>query len=117
MQCTAVELQPERGSLVRFNVRTYGAIEQSGVLDPFKLSGLILVITHIFHNEVLNPKGIPPQSPGLLGTSYPGWMFVASHNPNGVASSSWRAGRTQHRSQPRGATLSGLKTVAVLDPG
>src|SRR5262245_9567573 len=33
-----------------------------------------------------NPKGIPPQSPGLLGTSYPGNRILKDAiNPNGVA--------------------------------
>jgi hypothetical protein len=33
-----------------------------------------------------NPNGIPPQSPGLRGTSYLGTSFEIRHNPNGVAS-------------------------------
>ena len=32
-----------------------------------------------------NPNGIPPQSPGLRGTSNPGIMNHQPHNPNGVA--------------------------------
>ena len=32
-----------------------------------------------------NPKGIPSQSPGLRGTSYPGNGGPAQSNPNGVA--------------------------------
>jgi hypothetical protein len=34
---------------------------------------------HPFHTE--NPKGIPPQSPGLRGTSYPGIEASNFHNP------------------------------------
>ena len=36
-----------------------------------------------------NPEGIASQSPGLRGTSLPGWDGRTTHNPNGVASS-WR---------------------------
>src|SRR5215468_4061464 len=32
-----------------------------------------------------NPEGIPPQSPGLRGTSYPGNMAANVHNPERVA--------------------------------
>jgi acyl-[acyl-carrier-protein]-phospholipid O-acyltransferase/long-chain-fatty-acid--[acyl-carrier-protein] ligase len=32
-----------------------------------------------------NPKGIPPQSPGLRGTSYPGIEALETHNPERVA--------------------------------
>jgi len=32
-----------------------------------------------------NPKGIPSQSPGLRGTSYPGESELGNDNPNGVA--------------------------------
>src|SRR5207247_10213047 len=34
-----------------------------------------------------NPKGIPQQSPGLRGTSYPGQRWSVFHNPNGVVAS------------------------------
>ena len=34
-----------------------------------------------------NPKGIPPQSPGLRGTSYPGYAFPTNFNRNAVAAS------------------------------
>ena len=33
----------------------------------------------------LNPKGIPQQSPGLRGTSYPGATDLKRQNPNGVS--------------------------------
>src|SRR5687767_751327 len=33
-----------------------------------------------------NPNGIPSQSPGLRGTSYPGCRVEEEHNPHGVAS-------------------------------
>jgi len=35
-----------------------------------------------------NPKGIPPSSPGLRGTSYPGLEALDFHNPEGVAADS-----------------------------
>ena len=35
---------------------------------------------------VSNPKGIPSQSPGLRGTSYPGCIVREVSNPNGVVS-------------------------------
>src|SRR4030095_3860620 len=35
--------------------------------------------------ETENPKGIPPSSPGLRGTSYPGFKAPNFHNPEGVA--------------------------------
>src|SRR6266436_3227910 len=35
-----------------------------------------------------NPKGIPQQSPGLRGTSYPGPIALGRANPNGVVSAS-----------------------------
>jgi len=37
----------------------------------------------------LNPNGIPAQSPGLRGTSYPGKSRQKANNPNGVAAR-WR---------------------------
>ena len=46
-----------------------------------------------------NPKGIPSQSPGLRGTSYPGSWSRDGHNPNGVAS---------FRTRPCAATPLGL---------
>src|SRR5262245_38765015 len=36
-----------------------------------------------FHVE--NPEGIPPSSPGLRGTSYPGFKAAEVHNPERVA--------------------------------
>ncbi len=33
-----------------------------------------------------NPKGIPPQSPGLRGTSYPGFLIRVILNRNAVVS-------------------------------
>jgi hypothetical protein len=38
-----------------------------------------------------NPNGIPAQSPGLRGTSYPGCTARESSNPNGVAANAHRA--------------------------
>ena len=38
-----------------------------------------------------NPKGIPAQSPGLRGTSYPGKTSEENHNFNGVAANITRA--------------------------
>jgi hypothetical protein len=35
---------------------------------------------------LVNPDGIPSQSPGLRGTSYPGFAVRKAFNPNGVAS-------------------------------
>src|SRR5215204_1145367 len=34
--------------------------------------------------ELLNPKGVPSQSPGLERRDYPGWMFVAVTTPTGL---------------------------------
>ena len=49
-------------------------------------------------SESKNPKGIPPQSPGLRGTSYPG-IGVQIHNPEGVAPDSHGSvpGEGEHR--------------------
>jgi len=38
-----------------------------------------------------NPNGIPSQSPGLRGTSYPGKTSEENHNPNGVVANVTRA--------------------------
>ena len=38
-----------------------------------------------------NPNGIPSQSPGLRGTSYPGKTSAENHNPNGVVANIPRA--------------------------
>src|SRR5687767_15395263 len=38
-----------------------------------------------------NPNGVPQQSPGLLGTSYPGYTRSHASNPNGVALRTWSA--------------------------
>src|SRR5260370_16898872 len=39
-----------------------------------------------------NPKGIPTQSPGLRGTSYPGFIALDPANPSGVAASGCQRG-------------------------
>src|SRR5882724_8345914 len=39
-----------------------------------------------FHQRQ-NPKGIPQQSPGLRGASYPGLRWPMIHNPNAVVAS------------------------------
>jgi hypothetical protein len=36
-------------------------------------------------SQSANPEGIPPQSPGLRGTSYPGFEAAEFHNPERVA--------------------------------
>src|SRR5258706_13099183 len=48
--------------------------------------------------ETLNPKGIPQQSPGLRGTSYPGKMPTRNFNPEGVAARTGRE-RNPHNNQ------------------
>jgi hypothetical protein len=49
------------------------------------LKGWAIVEAHNF--VVVNPNGIPSFSPGLRGTSYPGFTFPKSiFNPEGVAS-------------------------------
>ena len=45
--------------------------------NPASMSGIV--------RADRNPNGIPPQSPGLRGTSNPGIMNHQPHNPNGVA--------------------------------
>src|SRR6266850_1872588 len=51
-------------------------------------------------SESENPKGIPPQSPGLRGTSCPGTEVSEIHNPERVASDSRRSSvhaKEEHR--------------------
>jgi hypothetical protein len=56
------------------DARSRSRLRQNDVLswchEPGFRFAQSLVITHIFSTK--NPKGIPPQSPGLRGTSYPG---------------------------------------------
>ena len=62
-----------------------------------------------------NPNGIPSQSPGLRGTSYPGCRVEEDHNPTGVAS---RARRQRHNPvgvEPNSPTVSqGSSCLATL---
>jgi len=60
-----------------------------------------------FGNPKMNPKGIPAQSPGLRGTSYPGKSGQKANNPNGVAAR-WRN---------FGATPLGLKIPPAATQG
>src|SRR6266851_8128118 len=52
----------------------------------------------IGHLLSANPKGIPQQSPGLRGTSYPGIMRRIDDNPEGVAA---HGSGSATRPQPR----------------
>ena len=45
-----------------------------------------------------NPKGIPQQSPGLRGTSYPGIIYPIDDNPERVAA---HGSGSATRPQPR----------------
>src|SRR5258706_11672070 len=71
----------------------------------------VLVLTHIFHYEVLNPKGIPSQSPGLEQSDYPGWTFIAVTTPTGP-----QRGCVSHGTH-EDATLSGLEMSPTLTQG
>jgi len=50
-----------------------------------KLRSDILEHLHFTGQQEKNPEGIPPQSPGLRGTSYPGVEASNIHNPERVA--------------------------------
>src|SRR5438445_11730852 len=63
--------------------------EESGLAHTRQRFGLrrsCLIITDISYWSFANPKGISQQSPGLRGTSYPGYAMAGRANPNGVAS-------------------------------
>jgi hypothetical protein len=47
-----------------------------------------------------NPNGIPTQSPGLRGTSYPGWQLADYSNPERVVASGFPHSRTEGAAQP-----------------
>src|SRR6266478_212577 len=61
-------------------------------------------------DQTLNPKGIPQQSPGLRGTSYPGIMRSIGNNPEGVVADH---NGNATRPQPRW----GCKTSCPLTQG
>jgi hypothetical protein len=52
---------------------------------------LMIMRLQTFVASLVNPNGIPSQSPGLRGTSYPGKTSEENHNPNGVVANVTRA--------------------------
>src|SRR6185503_6094609 len=65
----------------------YGVRRQSAASTTLWLWGerSRVASTHRHYmRQLLNPKGIPSQSPGLERSDYPGWMFVAVTTPTGL---------------------------------
>ena len=58
-------------------------LEGAKASSVFPLPGAYQLRTSLGSNSV-NPNGIPAQSPGLRGTSYPGKARPHAANPNGV---------------------------------
>src|SRR6185503_19753240 len=93
-----------------FWILRFGVFLELGTWSFAAVHGTTLLSLLFFHDEVLNPKGIPSQNPGLEHSDYPGWTFVAVTTRTGLR-------QPRHARGHEDAILSGLEMSTTLTQG